>query len=64
MSLLDSQTVFGTEFSTEEAQIHKTADYPPAYSWSSLGLGNKAGAEILEGDVWRALKSTPPVAFS
>jgi len=23
----------------------------------SLGLGNPAGAEILEGDVWRALKN-------
>ena len=29
----------------------------PAYCWPSLGLGNTAGAEILEGDVWRALKS-------
>ena len=24
--------------------------------WPSLGLGNTAGAEILEGDVWGALK--------
>ena len=29
----------------------------PASCWPSLGLGNTAGAEILEGDVWRALKS-------
>ena len=33
-----------------------------AYCRPSLGLGNTAGAEILEGDVWRALKSVPPVA--
>ena len=25
------------------------------YCWPSLGLGNTAGAEILEGDVWGAL---------
>ena len=24
----------------------------PAYCWPSLGLGNTAGAEILQGDVW------------
>ena len=28
----------------------------PAYCWPSLGLGNPAKAEILEGDVWGALK--------
>ena len=27
--------------------------------WPSLGLGNTAGAEVLEGDVWRALKICP-----
>ena len=27
------------------------------YCWPSLGLGNPAGAEVLEGDVWGALKS-------
>ena len=26
------------------------------YCWPSLGLGNPARAEILEGDVWGALK--------
>ena len=31
----------------------------PAYCRPSLGLGNTAGAEILEGDVWRALKICP-----
>ena len=29
----------------------------PAYCWPSLGHGITAGAEILEGDVWRAIKS-------
>ena len=28
-----------------------------AYCWSSLGLGNIPGAEILEADVWEAPKS-------
>ena len=37
-------------------------DDSPAYCWPSLGLGNTAGAEILEGDVWRALKSKKYVA--
>ena len=27
-----------------------------AYCWPSLGLGTPARAEILEGDVWGALK--------
>ena len=31
-------------------------------SWILLGLGNTAGAEILEGDVWGALKIEHAVA--
>jgi len=33
-----------------------------SYCGPSLGLGNTAGAETLEGDVWRALKSLSSVA--
>ena len=33
------------------------------YCWPSPGLGNTAGAEIPEGDVWGALKSTQYVAW-
>ena len=33
----------------------------PAYCWPSLGLGNTAGAEILQGDVWRALQSVTDI---
>ena len=36
--------------------------FPPTVG-PSLGLGNTAGAEILEGDVWRALKSVPPSSY-
>ena len=37
----------------------------PIPSWRpSLGLGNTAGAEILEGDVWGALKIEHAVAAS
>ena len=40
----------------KKLRAHKIVDCP-AYCWPSLGLGNTAGAEILEGDVWGALKS-------
>ena len=33
----------------------------PAYWWPSLGLGNTAGAEILQEDVWRALQSVTDI---
>ena len=35
----------------------------PTYCWPFLGLGNIAGAEILEEDVWGALKIEHAVAF-
>ena len=35
-----------------------------SYCCPSLGLGNTAGAEILEGDVWGALKIEHAVAGS
>ena len=40
----------------KKLRAHTTVDCP-ACCWLSLGLGNTARAEILEGDVWRALKS-------
>ena len=35
----------------------------PAYCWPSLGLGNTAGAETLEGDVWGAQIRRAPMIF-
>ena len=44
-----------------EIGAQRAAQVVPAYCRPS-GLGNTAGAEILEGDVWRAFKSIPDVA--
>jgi len=41
----------------ETSGEHKICHSRNSYCWPSLGLGNTAGAETLEGDVWRALKS-------
>ena len=62
--------LWGSEISPEPRSWRETSgEHPkrstpshvnecPAYCWPSLGLGdgNTAGAEILEGDVWGALK--------
>ena len=45
--------------STENLSLTSLADDSNSYCWPTLVLENTAGAEILEGDVWRALKSQP-----
>ena len=48
--------------STENLSLTPLSHDVPAYCWPSLGLRNTAGAEILEGDVWGALKIEHAVA--
>ena len=54
------------EFCSREHQkssIPSCAHDADGYWWPSLGLGNTAGADILEGDVWGAMKWKQYVAM-
>ena len=52
-----AEILAGDSWRALTSSVTSLADDCPAYCWPSLGLGNIAGAEILEGDVCRALKS-------